>query len=200
MSRAVDGGARVKGRWLSHAEDGAAVAIAGGPDRCLPSLLARQLIAIVAIVLVIEAVSAGMRTPVARSFPGRRSRLAVGSESPWPRSLGLSWSPSSSRLLFSSTGSWWTSASRSHPLLSGGNLRGTRCISLAMRPWWRVSLRYRWRPSRLARLFERATYVGFAVPGIVIGLALVFLGTRAVPTRDLAVGVCLRRSIPSASR
>ncbi len=32
--------------------------------------------------------------------------------------------------------------------------------------------------SRLARLFERGTYVGFAVPGIVIGLALVFFGAN----------------------
>ncbi|ELY90579.1 iron ABC transporter permease [Natrialba hulunbeirensis JCM 10989] len=31
--------------------------------------------------------------------------------------------------------------------------------------------------SLLARLFERVTYVGFAVPGIVIGLALVFFGS-----------------------
>ena len=35
--------------------------------------------------------------------------------------------------------------------------------------------------STIGRVFERATYVGFAVPGIVIGLALVFLGTRTVP-------------------
>ena len=33
-----------------------------------------------------------------------------------------------------------------------------------------------------ARVCERATYVGFAVPGIVIALALVFLGTRTVPS------------------
>lgn len=33
----------------------------------------------------------------------------------------------------------------------------------------------------LSRLFERLTYIGFAVPGIVIGLALVFLGTRTLP-------------------
>jgi len=32
------------------------------------------------------------------------------------------------------------------------------------------------RSSRLAALFERATYVGYAVPGIVLGLALVYLG------------------------
>ncbi len=36
--------------------------------------------------------------------------------------------------------------------------------------------------SLVARLFERATYIGFAVPGIVIGLALVFLGTRTLPS------------------
>ncbi|MFB6152007.1 MAG: ABC transporter permease [Haloarculaceae archaeon] len=32
--------------------------------------------------------------------------------------------------------------------------------------------------SRLAAAFERASYVGYAVPGIVVGLALVFLGAR----------------------
>jgi iron(III) transport system permease protein len=36
--------------------------------------------------------------------------------------------------------------------------------------------------SVLSRVLERATYVGFAVPGIVIGLALVFLGTRTLPS------------------
>ncbi|MFB6141795.1 MAG: ABC transporter permease [Halorientalis sp.] len=32
--------------------------------------------------------------------------------------------------------------------------------------------------SRLTQLFERATYVGYAVPGVVLGLALVFLGSQ----------------------
>ena len=36
--------------------------------------------------------------------------------------------------------------------------------------------------SLLSRVLERATYVGFAVPGVVIGLALVFLGTRTLPS------------------
>jgi iron(III) transport system permease protein len=36
--------------------------------------------------------------------------------------------------------------------------------------------------SLLSRVLERATYIGFAVPGIVIGLALVFLGTRTLPS------------------
>ncbi|EMA40910.1 ABC transporter permease [Halobiforma nitratireducens] len=36
--------------------------------------------------------------------------------------------------------------------------------------------------SVVSRILERATYVGFAVPGVVIGLALVFLGTRTLPS------------------
>ncbi len=36
--------------------------------------------------------------------------------------------------------------------------------------------------SLTSRVLERATYVGFAVPGVVIGLALVFLGTRTFPS------------------
>ncbi|RQG94632.1 ABC transporter permease [Natrarchaeobius chitinivorans] len=36
--------------------------------------------------------------------------------------------------------------------------------------------------SLVSRVLERATYVGFAVPGVVIGLALVFLGTRTFPS------------------
>ena len=36
--------------------------------------------------------------------------------------------------------------------------------------------------SRVARLAERVTYTGFAVPGIVIALALVFVGIRTFPS------------------
>ncbi len=36
--------------------------------------------------------------------------------------------------------------------------------------------------SFVSRVLERATYVGFAVPGVVIGLALVFLGLNTLPS------------------
>ena len=36
--------------------------------------------------------------------------------------------------------------------------------------------------SLFARFLERTTYVGFAVPGVVLGLALVFLGTLTLPS------------------
>lgn len=53
-----------------------------------------------------------------------------------------------------------------------------------------------------AQLFERITYVGFAVPGIVIGLALVFLGLTYVPwvyrTIPLLVFAYVVRFLPQA--
>jgi len=36
-------------------------------------------------------------------------------------------------------------------------------------------------PGRLARFFERASYTGHALPGVVVALSLVFFGIRAVP-------------------
>ena len=56
--------------------------------------------------------------------------------------------------------------------------------------------------SRLANLFERATYVGYAVPGVVLGLALVYLGTSyATPiyqTLYLLVAAYVIRFLPQA--
>jgi len=56
--------------------------------------------------------------------------------------------------------------------------------------------------SPLATLFERATYVGFAVPGIVLALALVYFGSGYLPWiyQTPAVGVRVRRPFPPAGR
>lgn len=55
---------------------------------------------------------------------------------------------------------------------------------------------------RLGFLFERATYVGFAAPGIVIGLALVFFGSNYAPwiyrTVPLLVFAYVVRFLPQA--
>jgi iron(III) transport system permease protein len=60
--------------------------------------------------------------------------------------------------------------------------------AMAALPVAYLSARY---DSRLGSLFERATYVGYAVPGIVIGLALVFFGANygSVEVVGLEVGV-----------
>jgi iron(III) transport system permease protein len=56
--------------------------------------------------------------------------------------------------------------------------------------------------SRLSRLFERATYVGYAAPGIVLGLALVYAGVRYVPmlyqTLPLLLFAYVVRFLPQA--
>ncbi len=54
--------------------------------------------------------------------------------------------------------------------------------------------------SRLAVIFERSTYVGFAVPGVVLGLALVYLGSRYLswvyPSLALLVFAYVIRFLP----
>jgi iron(III) transport system permease protein len=56
--------------------------------------------------------------------------------------------------------------------------------------------------STLAELFDRATYVGYAMPGIVLGLALVFFGAAYVPvlyqTIPLLVFAYVVRFLPQA--
>jgi len=56
--------------------------------------------------------------------------------------------------------------------------------------------------SRLARLLSRSTYVGYAVPGIVLALALVFLGANYLPwlyqTLPLLVFAYVVRFLPQA--
>jgi iron(III) transport system permease protein len=57
-------------------------------------------------------------------------------------------------------------------------------------------------PSRLSTLVERATYVGYAVPGIVLGLALVYFGSSYAPalyqTIPLLVFAYVVRFMPQA--
>jgi iron(III) transport system permease protein len=56
--------------------------------------------------------------------------------------------------------------------------------------------------SRLALVFERVTYVGFAVPGVVLGLALVYFGSGYLPgiyqTLPLLVFAYVVRFLPQA--
>ena len=56
--------------------------------------------------------------------------------------------------------------------------------------------------SRLGALIERPTYVGYAMPGVVLGLALVFFGTRYAPglyqTLPLLIFAYVVRFLPQA--
>ncbi|HMP42613.1 MAG TPA: iron ABC transporter permease [Roseiflexaceae bacterium] len=46
-------------------------------------------------------------------------------------------------------------------------------------------------PGRSGRLFERAAYIGYALPGVVIALALVFFGTRYAPALYQTFGMLM---------
>ncbi len=58
------------------------------------------------------------------------------------------------------------------------SLSAALASTLAAFPVAVLSVRY---PSKLSALLERLTYVGYALPGLVVALALVFFGARYVP-------------------
>lgn len=79
------------------------------------------------------------------------------------------------------------------------SLAAAVACTLAALPVAYLAARYR---STLAELFDRATYVGYAMPGIVLGLALVFFGAAYVPvlyqTVPLLVFAYVVRFLPQA--
>jgi iron(III) transport system permease protein len=60
-------------------------------------------------------------------------------------------------------------------------------VALALPVAWLVSRH----PSPLANLIERCTHVGFGLPGIVVGLALVFATLRILPSAYQTWGVVI---------
>lgn len=67
---------------------------------------------------------------------------------------------------------------------------------------WPVAILSVRRPGLLASIVERATYVGYALPGVVVALSLVFFGARVVPaiyqTRTLLVFAYVVLFLPQA--
>lgn len=67
---------------------------------------------------------------------------------------------------------------------------------------WPVAVLAARHPGRLARLVERASYAGYALPGVVVALSLVFFGARVVPaiyqTRTMLVLAYVVLFLPQA--
>lgn len=61
--------------------------------------------------------------------------------------------------------------------LAAAGLAALATLAAALPVTWLAARR----PSRGSHLLEQATYLGYALPGIVVALALVFFGTRAAP-------------------
>ncbi|MFP8957699.1 ABC transporter permease [Natrialbaceae archaeon A-CW3] len=152
------------------------------------ALLALQLIAIVAIILVIEA---GIgRDEDASGGTGRGTTIRLGYWK-WPAMGSIAALGILTLVVPVAIFTRWLLVSQGDPIPSLefqwefaynsvylALLAALAAVSFAL-PVAYYSGRYN---SLLSRLFERATYLGFAVPGVVIGLALVFLGTRTLPS------------------
>ncbi|NGM68716.1 iron ABC transporter permease [Natronolimnobius sp. AArcel1] len=160
-----------------------------GFGREYAALLALQLIAIVAVVLVIEA-GIGRDEDAGNSGGGEGSTIRLGNWK-WPAMGFVSVLGTLTLIVPVAIFSRWLIYSEGDPIPAYEfqwefafnsvylALLAALVASLFALPVAYYSGRAN---SLLSRILERATYVGFAVPGVVIGLALVFLGNRALPS------------------
>lgn len=151
------------------------------------SLLSLQLIAVVAIILVLEA-ALGKEEDVASSGrAGNRMRLGYWK---WPTMAGLGLLTFVTLVVpvaifgaFLVRGTGGEAPSLAFEL--GYALNSVYLAALAALASCLLALPVAYYSARsgslAARLFERITYVGFAVPGVIIGLALVFFGVTYTP-------------------
>lgn len=171
---------------------------AGSFDRTRAALLSMMLVGAVLIVLAAEARSRG-RAAYYRSHAGAMRPVARMPLGPWRWPAVAACSV----LVVLALGvplaviGYWTArgVASGEPLrfaldAAGNTLRASGiAAAAALVAAWPVSIvavRY---PSRLARLAERATFVGYALPGLVVALALVFFGARYVPAAYQTLGL-----------
>lgn len=184
-------------------------AYAGLFDRGVAASLATLLVAATLVLVGIEALlRRRVRRPPARPARPQR-RVALGAfKLPclallcalhlvvlgMPVGVTLFWAARALRV-GNPLGSAWAAAASS---LAVSLLAALVAVALAVPvAWWAQ----RW-PSRASRLTERLAYSGFALPGLVIALALVFFATRWLPavyqTIGLLVAAYVVRFLPEA--
>jgi iron(III) transport system permease protein len=159
-------------------------------DRAPAALLALVLVALAAAVLLLERrLGAGDRTGLARSGPARTAATVPLGPWRWPAAAAVLAVIAAGVLVPVGVIVWWLvrglAAGRAlDPALAP--LLRTLAVALgaavlAVAAAWPVALWSAREDSRGARIAERATWLGYALPGIVIAFALVSLGIRAVP-------------------
>ena len=159
-------------------------------DRTGAAALAGLLVVLMLAVLWLEGRARRARA-YHRSAPGSARLAAVAALGPWrwpalafcaavtllalllPVGVLAYWSLES----FAGETDWGAIADAAgHSLLSAG--LAAAAAALCAIPVAVLSVRF---PGRLSTLIERTSHAGYALPGIVVALALVFFGTRAVP-------------------
>ena len=151
------------------------------------SLLAMHLVAIALVVLAIESGVRGDDTLHGSSRGSTREYVVELGRWKWPAIVGCGGLAAASLVFpIAVLSMWlartpdvyaptlqfeWTYAINSVSVAAAAAL----VAALAAIPVAYLSARY---SSRLVAAFERATYIGYAVPGVVIGLSLIFFSTR----------------------
>ena len=169
----------------------------GGSDYA--AFLSLQLVVLTVFILAVESRVRGSETLYTTGTAGATAEIRLGRWK-WPALAGCgllaAFTLAMPILLFG----WYLLTGQAEPtegfafqwawLLNSAYVAGLAALVAAVGalPVAYLSARYH---TRLGSLFERATYVGYAVPGIVVGLALVFFGANygSVHVAGLEIGV-----------
>ena len=169
-------------------------------DRAPAALLGLLLVALTVTVLVLEArVGRGRSGTLARSGPVRPAGVVTLGRWRWSVTLTIGAFLALALVLPMIVVVWWLvrgiaagqafdpalgAAARTLAVAAGGAVVAT-IAALPIALWSARDT------SRLARLTERTAYLGYALPGIVVAFALVYVGIRAVPFLYQTVGMLL---------
>ncbi|MFQ3318059.1 MAG: iron(III) transport system permease protein [Natronomonas sp.] len=156
----------------------------GGSDYA--SFLSLQLVALTVFILAIESRVRRSETLYTEGAAGETAEIELGIWK-WPAVTACALLGLFTLVMPVALFTWYLLTGRATPpdsfvfqwswLVNSAYVAGLAALvaAVAALPVAYLSARY---DSRLGSLFERATYVGYAVPGIVIGLALVFFGAN----------------------
>jgi len=159
-------------------------------DRAPAALLGLLLVALTLTILALEARARGREgRTLARTGPVRRPTVVTLGRWRWPVAVAIAVFLALALVLPMVVVVWWLlrglaagqspdpalgAAARTLAVAAGGAFAAT-VTALPVALWSTRDT------SRLARLTERASYVGYALPGIVVAFAFVYVGIRAVP-------------------
>jgi iron(III) transport system permease protein len=159
-------------------------------DRAPAALLGLVLVVMTVLLLTVEArLGRDRGGSYARSGPSRSAPTVPLGRWRWPAAI-VCWSVVVVALVLPlGVVVWWLArglaAGQSLDPAIGAALRTLGVAALgavaAVLAAWPVALWSARDPSRLARATERVSFTGYALPGIVVAFALVYVGIRAVP-------------------
>jgi iron(III) transport system permease protein len=159
-------------------------------DRAPAALLGLVLVVMTLLLLVAEArLGRDRGGSFARSGPARSAPVVALGRWRWPAAIACWGVVATALVLPLSVIVWWLvrglAAGQALDPAIGAAARTLGVAALgagaAVLAAWPVALWSARDPSRIARAAERVSFTGYALPGIVVAFALVYVGIRAVP-------------------